>query len=589
MERSEPTLVPEWLKNAGSLNGGSSISHSDDHAAGKFVRNKSFVNSNGSDVGRSFRSDRATSSYFRRSSSSNGSSNLNPYSNFGRNRHDRDWEKDTYDSRDRNKVVFGDRRQRNTSDPLDDTFSNKFDRDGLRRSQSMISGKRGDTWPKKVLTDSSSGGRNTTNKLLTKGGPVGGVNKTSFERDFPSLGIEERAVTPEVRRVPSLGFSSAIQSLRIGTSGTIGGEKWTSALAEVPVLVGNNGSGISSSQHASPLSPSLALGTNTSLNMAEAVLQGPSRAQTTTQISVGTQKLEELAIKQSRQLIPLTPSMPKTLVLSSSDKQKPKAGPQQHPLSSSLAVNHSARGGSVKGEVSKTSSNVGKLQVLKPVREQNAVTPLVKDNSSSTLATTPSVSATRGLPNNPVPDRKPVLTVLEKRPTSQARSRNEFFNSVRKKSVPNFASVSDSASSSDKFAEIDDVPAANTSQADEASLRVSPSGAFLPEVRGDFTCKGDASQEYVSNGKKHPSSDPIVPDEEEAAFLRSLGWEEDSDEGELTEEEISAFLRDVTKYIKSKPSLKLLQGVKPKFLAPFDSQIGGISCGLSSSNAKLES
>lgn len=32
------------------------------------------------------------------------------------------------------------------------------------------------------------------------------------------------------------------------------------------------------------------------------------------QLSVGTQRLEELAIKQSRQLIPVMPSTPKTLV-----------------------------------------------------------------------------------------------------------------------------------------------------------------------------------------------------------------------------------------------------------------------------------
>lgn len=32
------------------------------------------------------------------------------------------------------------------------------------------------------------------------------------------------------------------------------------------------------------------------------------------QLSVKTQRLEELAIKQSRQLIPVTPSMPKALV-----------------------------------------------------------------------------------------------------------------------------------------------------------------------------------------------------------------------------------------------------------------------------------
>ncbi|KAL0357127.1 UNVERIFIED_CONTAM: hypothetical protein Scaly_1398400 [Sesamum calycinum] len=66
MERSEPTLVPEWLKNTGNVTGGGSISHSDDHAASRVARNKSFVNSNGHEFGRSSSSERTTSSYFRR-------------------------------------------------------------------------------------------------------------------------------------------------------------------------------------------------------------------------------------------------------------------------------------------------------------------------------------------------------------------------------------------------------------------------------------------------------------------------------------------------------------------------------------------
>ncbi|KAI3445669.1 hypothetical protein Pfo_002334 [Paulownia fortunei] len=617
MERSEPTLVPEWLKNAGSSTVGGSISHSDDHTASRVARNKSFVNSNGHDFGRSSSSERTTSSYFRRSSSSNSSGNFRSYSSFGRNQRDRDWEKDTYDYRDQDKSALGDRRHRDYSDPLGNTSLSKFDRDGLRRSQSMISGKRGDTWPKTVVTDSSSASGKNTNGLPTKGSPVGGVNKATFERDFPSLGAEERAVIPEVGRVPSPGLSTAIQSLPIGTSASLGGEKWTSALAEVPMLVGSNGTASLSLQQAAPSSStSVALGSTTSLNMAEAVAHGPSRAQTTPQLSVGTQRLEELAIKQSRQLIPVTPSMPKTLVLNSSDKQKSKVGQQQHPISSSLPINHSPRAGSVKGGDVSKASNVGKLHILKPVREKNGVTPVVKDNLSptsskvvsSTLAASPSVSgsaATRGPPNN-APDRKPVLTVLEKRPTSQAQSRNDFFNLVRKKSMANPSCAADSVmansssvldtgtaispSFSDKHAEMEVVPATNSQAVDEP-LSVSLSVDQLSEEKADLTCNGDAcdAQKYISNGKKHPSSDPIISEEEEAAFLRSLGWEENDDEGGLTDEEISSFYRDLTKYINSKPSLRILQGVQLKFLLPFDSQIGGISSGLSSSDAKLES
>ncbi|KAH6768867.1 hypothetical protein C2S51_014203 [Perilla frutescens var. frutescens] len=613
MERSEPTLVPEWLKNAGSSPVGSSASHSDDHPASRAARNKS-VNSNGHDFGRSSSSERTTSSYFRRSSSSNSSGNFRSYTSFGRSQRDRDREKDAYDSHDQDNSLSGGRRHRNFSDPLGDTSLGKFERDGLRRSQSMISGKRGDAWPKKVAVDSGSAILKTSNGLLTKGSPVSGASKATFETDFPSLGVDERAVISEIGRVPSPGVSTAIQNLPIGTSASLGGEKWTSALAEVPMLVGSNGTAsLSMLQATSSSSASAALGSTTSLNMAEAVAQGPSRVQAIPQLSVGVQRLEELAIKQSRLLIPVTPTMQKTMVLNSSDKQKSKVGSQQHSISSSLPVNHSPRGGPVKGDVSKA-SNVGKLHVLKPVREKNGVSPVAKDSSSptsgSSFAASPFVSGsatTKAPPNSAIPDRKPVLTLLEKRPTSQARSRNDFFNLVRKKSMGNPASADSatanassflntgsatSPSISDKHAEMEVMP--DTTQPVEVPLSVSLNIDRLSEEKAGSTCNGDTydAQKCVSNGKKHPNFDPIIPVGEEAVLLRSMGWEENYDEGGLTQEEISAFFRDLTKMINSKPSPRILQLVQLKFLTPFDSQLEGIdelSSGLSSSDDdKLE-
>lgn len=258
----------------------------DDQPASKLLRNKSFVNGNGHDLGRTHSSERTTSSYFRRSSSSNGSGHLRSHTSFGRKQHDRDWEKDTYDSRNKDKSVLGYRRQREFSDAFGDTSVSKFERDGLRHSQS-VPGKHVDTWHRKVLTDSSTASRNNANGLLTKGSSIGEVNKTILERDFPSLGADERAGISEVGRVPSPGLSSAVRSLPSGTSTIIGGEKWTSALAEIPVLVGSHGTGISSVQQAAPpSSASVGLGTTTSLNMAEAVAQSPSRVQTTPQVEI---------------------------------------------------------------------------------------------------------------------------------------------------------------------------------------------------------------------------------------------------------------------------------------------------------------
>ncbi|KAL1564683.1 hypothetical protein AAHA92_06994 [Salvia divinorum] len=571
MERSEPTLVPEWLKNAGNFISGSSASHSDDHPASKPARNNSSLNSNSHDPGRSSSSERTTSSYFQRSSSSNSSGTFRSNCSFGRNQRNRDWERDSYGSNDHDNSFMGGRRHRKFSDQLVDP--------SLGSASAKI-----------------------LNGLRTKGSPVAGVSKAAFERDFPSLGVDERAVISDIGRVPSPGLS-AIQSLPIGTSASLGGEKWTSALAEVPLFVGGNGTASSSVlQATSSSSASLALGSATSLNMAEAVAQGPSRSQTTPQLSVGAQRLEELAIKQSRQLIPVTPSLPKGLVLNLSDKSKSKVGSQQHSISSSLPVNHSPRGGPVKSDVSKT-SNVGKLQVLKPVREKNGVGPVVKDNlsptSGSSVAASPFVSGsavTKLPPDNAVPDRKPVLTLLEKRPISHARSRNDFFNLVRKKSMANPASADSatanassdletgsslSPSLSNKHAEMDVIPA--TSQPVEVPLSLS----LESEEKAGSICNGDGYdvQKCVSNGKKHPSSDRIISEDEEAAFLRSLGWEENNDEEGLTEEEITAFCRDLTKYINSKPSPRILQLVQ--LLTPFDSQLEGID-EMSSSDDKSE-
>ncbi|GMP39187.1 hypothetical protein CsSME_00010127 [Camellia sinensis var. sinensis] len=293
MERSEPTLIPEWLKGSGSVSGGGTTSHQMTLS--------------------SLYSDRTTSSYFRRNSSSNSSAHLRSHGSLGRSNRDRDWEKELYDSRDKEKSFLGEQRRHEYSDHLENIFPSRFEKD-LRRSQSMITGKRGETWPRKVPSDLSNDNKsnpNDSNGLLSGSSAVSSVRKAAFERDFPSLGAEERQAASEIGRVSSPGLSTATQSLPIGTSGVIGGDGWTSALAEVPVLVGSNGTAGSVQQAISPTSSSSASST-TGLNMAETLAQGP-RVNSTPQLSAGTQRLEERAIKQSRQLIPMTPAMPKAL------------------------------------------------------------------------------------------------------------------------------------------------------------------------------------------------------------------------------------------------------------------------------------
>ena len=242
----------------------------------------------------------------------------------------------------------------------------------------------------RILPDSRNGNsnkRNDDNGMVSGASIIGGIHKAMFDKDFSSLGTEL-----DIGRVPSSGLSMVVQSLPIGNSSLIGGKGWTSALAEVPMMVGSNSIGSSSVQQT--VVSALASGlpnTTAGLNTAEALAQAPSRARTTPQLSVNTQRLEELAIKQPRQLIPVTPSMPKPSVLNSSDKSKPKTvvrtgdmtaaskTGQQQPSSSHLA-NHSLRG-YVRSDPPATSH--GKFLVLKPARG-NGASPTSRDVSSPT-------------------------------------------------------------------------------------------------------------------------------------------------------------------------------------------------------------
>ncbi|XP_076887539.1 uncharacterized protein LOC143537717 isoform X1 [Bidens hawaiensis] len=521
MERSEPTFVPEWLKSTQS-----STLHSDEQGVSRTSRNKSLVNISDNDLGRPSVSEKTTSSYFRRASSSNGSPYLRSYGSF-----DRYSDKEKSESRHR------------YSDPF---LPSRLEKDGLRRSHSSVSTKRGDSWPRKSVPESITGGS------LRSGGGIGGV-KTAFERDFPSLGAEEKQTDGEIGRVPSPGLS-AIQSLPIGNTAVIGGDGWTSALAEVPVIVGSNGN------NASVVQPT-ATSMTTGRNMAETLAQGPPRSQTAPQLSVGTQRLEELAVKQSRQLIPVTPSMPKALALNSSDKAKPKVAQVQ--------LVNSPRSVSTKFDSPKTPT-VGKLHVLKPSRERNGVTPVAKDTLSPTAGAklpnsplaVPSAVGPVLLRNNNSPiERKPGAVTLEKRPSSHAQSRNDFFNSMRKKSMTPITTADGTGSS---IAACETVTKGGVQQSDS-------------ENKDDMVCTGDGDVAIGTSNHNGKNDAIVLSEEEEARLLREMGWEETAEEEEgLTEEEINSFYRDASKYLNLQAASKIFKGTQPKLLIP-------------SSDSKLES
>lgn len=235
-------------------------------------------------------------------------------------------------------------------------------------------------------------------------------------------------------------------------------------------------------------------------------------------------------------------------MLNSCDKPKPKVAPLQ--LQSCHVVNnaHSPRTVSTKVDSPKTST-VGKLHVLKPSRERNGVPSNAKDNLSLTGSSklpnsplaVPSVPLRNPANNPPVAaaERKPGVATLEKRSPSQAQSRNDFFNLMRKKSMtPVIPDTVPSVPASDK--------------PDGAEAPTETKGGVQPssENESDLTCNVDA---YVATERfknNNSSSDAIIlySEEEEARFLRSLGWDETAEEEEgLTEEEINSFYRDVSK------------------------------------------
>ncbi|CAM8938535.1 unnamed protein product [Rhodiola kirilowii] len=634
MGSSEPTLVPEWLRcnghgnSAGSASHsfGSANNHSDVPLLANSVRNKpsrSFTEVDNSHA----IFDRSSSINSRRNASSNGSSK-HPYSSFSRSHRDTEHEKE--------RSALGSFWEHDSFDPLG--------KDSMRRTRSMASRKQGDLLPRRVASDSQT---IESNIHLHRNGPAArdksanSLPKVLFEKDFPSLGAEEKQGVPNVVRVASPGL--AAHTLPIGTSALIG-EGW-SALAEVPVVTGSNNSAqtihqpvvtsVSSSSASGGLNAAsgvsntnsgvsntalvtsntaswapkttCASGPASGLNMAEALVQPPSVTRTATQLLVETQRIEQLAIKKVRQLTPLTPAMPK--ILNSSDKLKAKLNArvgevigatqvaQQLPSSSLNAVSQSPRGGPVTSDPSKQSHG-SKLFVLKPPWE-NGGSASPKDRGSNSennvgdLLATPTTSSApvrcANSSKSSIMERKAVVSSLsmpstvEKRPlSSHAQSRSDFFKSVRKKNLVTTTVTPETGS-----------PVHSPSEEKSCELLKQMTCASQQGTEnGGLISKADSSNEariLSLEGKNSISRAEVISDEEEAAFLRSLGWEDNGEEEEegLTEEEINAFYQEV---MKSRPTLNLSQGMQPTLSLLTESHasnVGGTSPRVSSSDAGM--
>uniref|UniRef100_A0A7N0UP93 Uncharacterized protein n=1 Tax=Kalanchoe fedtschenkoi TaxID=63787 RepID=A0A7N0UP93_KALFE len=449
------------------------------------------------------------------------------------------------------------------------------------------------------------------NGFHQEGGVSKSINKDEFEKQFPTTPVNEKQAVPDITRVASPVLTVAAQGLPVGSSALVG-EGW-SALAEVPAVIGSGDGGSGhANQPPEASSASRASSTDSGLNMADALAWSPVTTRTAPLVTTEAQKLEQMTIKQSRQLIPLTPVMPKPMVLSSADKLKPKTavrsgdlnntskiGLQSHASGSAYVASHSPRGAHIMPEPFKT-SQVGKLHVLKPPWE-NSASPVIMDGSAlandvgnkclDTLAT-PAVSATPSRTSissrASIMERKVAASNLnapsvvdKKRMLSHVRSRNEFFNSVRKKSSMNTSSCSEAGSATS-------VPVEQSSEVVKETTIDTPSSNGV--ANGHSDCSGRALEvEQESSTKENNSicTIEVIPDEEEAAFLRSLGWEEScSDDDGLTEEEINTFYQQL---MKLRPTLKLSEAVQhPKVSLLHELSVVGGSPRLAPSDSVLK-
>ncbi|KAL9271671.1 hypothetical protein AKJ16_DCAP21598 [Drosera capensis] len=527
MEKSERSLAPEWLKNAGNGSGGGTSthhnpsSHSDGPLSTYPKRNRPSKSSASGDSHRPYL-DRSLSSNARTSSSSNGSikhdkNYSRSYSNFNRNNRDRD--------RDRSAVT--DHWDTDFSDPLRSILPWRNENDLLRRSQSMLSRENDESALRISFNSRSNSLRNSDYSNAPSVVSQADVQQVPFERDFPSLQSEERPVTPELSRVPSPGLSRGVQSMLIVNSMLTSGDART--LADVFTEVGGNSTG--SSPGLQPAFPTSfgAISTSGGLNMAEALVRPSARSH-----SSENQKLEELAIIQSKRLIPMTPTVPKSSVPNSSDRLKPKTAARV------IEPAVTPKNGYLRSEVPKPSLTP-KLQVLKPVLE-NGAHPASKDATSPTAAmnTRNANLHPAGPPCiAPVISKNPAKPKLERK--AQAQSRTDFFNSVRKKSMISTSVTAESNPVLSTFT----LERTDEENKDVISNPTSPSTKNCDVSK----CNGNAS---ITNRSFNLGSE-----EEQYNFMRTMGWQpasvsSDDDEG-LTEDEIREFCE---KYMELKPALK---------------------------------
>eukprot|EP00252_Welwitschia_mirabilis_P005056 TRINITY_DN1546_c0_g2_i2.p1 TRINITY_DN1546_c0_g2~~TRINITY_DN1546_c0_g2_i2.p1 ORF type:complete len:448 (-),score=69.76 TRINITY_DN1546_c0_g2_i2:1074-2417(-) len=447
MDRGEPTLVPEWLKGNSAAthhyqhrqhNQPSDVDNSDSCIA---YRHR-YSQSRGGSHDRSY--DRQNFLSPRKSISNQGGSGSCDRPTFGSHTNTntcfrRSSSFRSYESQDPGSEFSfrgrGNERRLNVGTRNESEWT-------LRRSQSAISSRNFEERDKRNGVD----GQSFPNPLISSG-LSNNLQKAFFDKNFPSLRGEERQGNIHSKTPTSSSPVSCVSPIAV--------EGWKSVLADAPVMngcVSSTNGPVSFAPGSLISSKNQMVAPSTGPNMAEALTQNPSKPKTQ-QSSFESQRMEEWALKQSRQLIPMTPSMPKTMGLSPSEKSKLKSL-----KSSETTVN-------AKGQVPASSHPInssrttqgGKLLVLKSGREigysysskVNGSTPIKLGSSGNASGATADGTGNANLMNlrkKTISDQKlttsnstsvesictlnkqPGTVVEEKKPLSQVQqNRSDFF------------------------------------------------------------------------------------------------------------------------------------------------------------------
>mmetsp|Transcript_16879 Transcript_16879/g.20328 ORF Transcript_16879/g.20328 Transcript_16879/m.20328 type:complete len:741 (-) Transcript_16879:508-2730(-) len=444
------------------------------------------------------------------------------------------------------------------------------------------------------------------------------AQKATFDRDFPTLSSKGGLYGQSVSSVSNLTGPGARvdprqQSRFLSGTGTQGPKssqqpgsevgKWTSRLADAPPPGSSflqNGNSGAAAIAAAAAAAAAAQQQVTTPKMADALQHVADSNQPS---ASDLARREELALRQSRQLIPMAPTLPgKARDKGHPSKNNPQTGSREsstpQPTSATAAGATSIPGGTVLQARSRVAGKEAPAgQVTRRVEElapggSNAIgtvgskrTAVLLDRHALPIAPTSSVVGSAGQTRNPAtgtaaantgstsraaatatPRQSEVTISVEERQRLEhvRQDRSDFFSNLKKKQEEKKKQTTGDDKQISTTLQEEAVPQANVvSDASEVDV-----GSQIASTEGQpSSVKGENRTIETSGLVKEvevlkvtdpapeavevtvddlPSLDAAAASEEEARFLRSLGWDEgeddeDGDDFGLTEEEIAAF------------------------------------------------